>query len=57
MDANGRLHMPGFVGQTFEETGVEAEQAKAVEDQPMNRKARRAAEALERRAKESTNGH
>jgi hypothetical protein len=22
MDDSGRLHMPGFVGQTFEETGV-----------------------------------
>jgi len=48
MDVNGRLHMPGFVGDTFEETGVAKEVAHG--DLPNgNRKERRAMEAIERR--------
>lgn len=45
MDVNGRLHMPGFVGETFEETGVKKE----IEALPvLNRHERRRLEALER---------
>ena len=29
MDSKGRLHMPGFVGQTFEETGLRKKLAEA----------------------------
>lgn len=29
MDSDGRLHMPGFVGQTFEETGLRKKLAEA----------------------------
>lgn len=52
MDAHGRLHMPGFVGETFEETGLteevrEAEARGAAKD-GMNRKMRRAAEKMAR---------
>lgn len=49
MDSQGRLHMPGFVGQSFEETGVMKKstigepRANAPQEMPLNRKARRAA--------------
>lgn len=49
MDVNGRLHMPGFVGQTFEETGV---LKRSDEQKPVgNRKQRRAQQAIDRKAK------
>ena len=47
MDSQGRLHMPGFVGETFEETGV----LKKRPNEPVaeNRHERRRREAIERR--------
>ena len=51
MDADGRLHMPGFVGQSFQETGLEDEAAlpKSEDGRAENRQQRRAREALERK--------
>jgi hypothetical protein len=62
MDANGRLHMGGFVGMSFDETGVLKEkERRAAEDRErerepgiapefMNRAARRRAAHLARKA-------
>lgn len=55
MDSSGRLHMPGgFVGESFEETGV-ADEVRAAEirgaiGDGMNRKARRAAAKMQGQA-------
>lgn len=58
MDASGRLHMPGFVGQTYEETGVRERDreldSKHLEPFRMNRRQRRIAEALDRKIAAST---
>lgn len=61
MDSQGRLHMPGFIGDTFEDTGVLKErEARAlearhreerhVEEYQSNRHERRRAAKLERMA-------
>lgn len=59
MDANGRLHMPGFVGDTFEETGV-LQEREAMKREALkaagNRKQRRAQEAMDRRASKTKAG-
>lgn len=51
MDMNGRLHMPGFVGESFEETGVLSELTAPVDERRPgeNRQQRRAREAMERK--------
>jgi hypothetical protein len=54
MDSQGRLHMPGFVGETFDETGVLKESEGADREQT-NRKQRRAREATDRRIAKLTN--
>lgn len=53
MDQYGRLHMPGFVGQPFGETGVLDDTTAGGSNQPTeqhgNRKDRRREAALDRR--------
>lgn len=50
MDSSGRLHMPGFVGGTFDETGLTKKIAQtearpaAVAEVPVSRQVRRALE-------------
>lgn len=56
MDVNGRLHMPGFIGQTFEETGVRDTSPRGGNEPGEhrgNRKQRRAQEAMERRGRKA----
>lgn len=49
MDAHGRLHMPGFVGETFEETGVLKDREALKPASVGNRKQRRAQASIDRR--------
>ncbi len=55
MDDYGRLHIPGFVGETFEGTGLKDEideEARQAVETGMNRKQRRAAAAEGRKAQQ-----
>ncbi len=52
MDSMGRLHMPGFVGDTFEETGVLKEREDAGKAPADNRHERRRQEAIQRRERQ-----
>lgn len=52
MDDSGRLHMPGFVGETFEETGVKkfGKVASTLITDEVDESARKAVEGAELRA-------
>ena len=50
MDSQGRLHMPNFVGMTYEETGIEDEATP--DEKTGNRKDRRREEAIARKSRE-----